>query len=296
MLNIDRILLVVERDNDAALLLEKTRALAESTNAHLDVISVIYEGVVDLSVHDVEQSQELKTYVMQAEESWLADLVDGLANHLKSIDTSIIWNKDEWQGIIDAATHFESDLIVKIANIESGFDTVVHTPQDWNLLRHTETPVMLLKPRAWVEEPVIMAAIDALNEDQDELHERVLLEADALARVLGGNLQIACAYPLVQPWMGPSTVGLDFVKIQSDIEETIKEQVNHLVSKTGVSYTYLHMEEGKAAMVLRDLVEKSDAELLVMGTVGRDGVKGLVMGNTSEMILHHTNCDVVVLK
>lgn len=296
MLNIDRILLVVERDNDAALLLEKTRALAEATNAHLDVISVIYEGVVDLSVHDVEKNQELKTYVMQAEESWLADLVDGLVNHVKSVDTSIIWNKDEWHGIIDAATQFESDLIVKIANIEKGFDTVVHTPQDWNLLRHSETPVMLLKPSAWVKDPVIMAAIDALNEDQDELHKRVLLEADSLARILGGELHIVCAYPLVQPWMGPSTVGLDFVKIQTDIEDTIKAHVKDLVNETGVSYTYLQIEEGKAAMVLRDLVEKSNTELLVLGTVGRDGVKGLVMGNTSEMILHHTNCDVVVLK
>lgn len=296
MLNIDRILLVVERDDDAPMLLEKTRALASAADASLDVVRVIYEGIVDLSVHDVEKNQALKTYIMQAEEAWLEDLVENIVNKVKSVDTAIIWHKDEWQGIIDAAEQCDADLIVKVANVEGGIDTVVHTPQDWNLLRHSTIPVMLLKPNAWVSEPVVLAAIDAIKEEQNELHRKVLKKASSLAHILGGELHLVCAYPLVEPWAGPSTIGIDFVQIKKDVEAEIKKRVEQMTRETGVTFKYLHIEEGKAGMVIRDLVEKSNTELLVLGTVGRTGVKGLIMGNTSEMILHHTNCDVVVLR
>ncbi|MBD3648756.1 MAG: universal stress protein [Pseudomonadales bacterium] len=262
----------------------------------MDLVRVIYEGIVDLSVHDVEKSQELKTYIMQAEEAWLEELVEGITNKVKSIDTATVWNKDEWQGIIDAAAQCSADLIVKVANIEAGIDAVVHTPQDWNLLRHSDVPVMLLKPNAWVDDPVILAAVDIMKEEQDDLHKRVLKQAGNLAQILDGELHIVCAYPLIEPWAGPSTIGIDFVKIKKDVETEITRRIEAMTKEVDVNYKYLHVEEGKAAMVIRDLVEKSSTELLVLGTVGRTGVKGLVMGNTSEMILHHTNCDVVVLR
>ena len=37
-------------------------------------------------------------------------------------------------------------------------------------------------------------------------------------------------------------------------------------------------------------------DLLVMGTVARSGVKGLVIGNTAEKILDHVDCSVLTLK
>ena len=49
-------------------------------------------------------------------------------------------------------------------------------------------------------------------------------------------------------------------------------------------------------MRLRSLADETQAEILVMGTVGRSGVKSFVIGNTSETILQHTRCDVVVLR
>ena len=55
-------------------------------------------------------------------------------------------------------------------------------------------------------------------------------------------------------------------------------------------------EEGRPAMRLRSLADETQAEILVMGTVGRTGVKSFVIGNTSETILQYTQCDVVVLR
>jgi universal stress protein E len=62
-----------------------------------------------------------------------------------------------------------------------------------------------------------------------------------------------------------------------------------------VTYRHLHLEEGQTAPVLAKLVEDAEASLLVVGTHAREGVRGVLLGNTSERILHAVDCDVVTV-
>ena len=39
-----------------------------------------------------------------------------------------------------------------------------------------------------------------------------------------------------------------------------------------------------------------DADLVVMGTVGRTGIAGLFIGNTAEMVLEQVQCSVLAVK
>lgn len=43
-------------------------------------------------------------------------------------------------------------------------------------------------------------------------------------------------------------------------------------------------------------VDELDADLLVMGTLARGGISGLFLGNTSEQVLPHVTCSVLVVK
>ena len=174
--------------------------------------------------------------------------------------------------------------------------TVQHTPQDWNLLRHSHMPVMMVKPDAWVSSPNIFAAIDAVNEDQAPLNIKILKEAAHLTSVLGGALHIITAYPMTEPWSQPSPTDYNFQKIRTEVEEMVNQRVSEQIASAGISYKYLYIEEGKPAMAIEQMMDNTAAEILVMGTVAREGLRGIVIGNTSETILHNTNCDVVVLR
>lgn len=44
------------------------------------------------------------------------------------------------------------------------------------------------------------------------------------------------------------------------------------------------------------LIKDLDAELVVMGTVGRTGIPGFIIGNTAETILNQIECSVLAVK
>ena len=56
-----------------------------------------------------------------------------------------------------------------------------------------------------------------------------------------------------------------------------------------------HVRQGKAAEVIPAMANEIDADLVVVGNVGRRGFAGITIGNTSEKILTDIQADVLVL-
>jgi nucleotide-binding universal stress UspA family protein len=57
-----------------------------------------------------------------------------------------------------------------------------------------------------------------------------------------------------------------------------------------------HLVRGSARREIPALAKRLDADLVVMGTVGRTGIPGLLMGNTAETILQQVECSVLAIK
>lgn len=289
------VLVVVNRSDDAKYVLEKAQLLSSAARATAHVIRVVYDDVVESSIPKGEDAQRLKTFIMEAEETFLEELVDPYRAKFENIETATIWNKKQWEGVIDVARDLEIDLIIKAANVESRLQEVIHTPDDWNVLRHARCPAMLVKAQAWVREPAIVAAVNVLEEEHESLNRRILSYARDLTRVLGGELHVVNAFPLFEPWVGELGAAYDYVSIKREVEAEVDQRVRSIADEEDVDYRFLHIREGKAPMVISDLCEETNAELVVMGTAARGGVRGLVIGNTSEAVLHAVNTDVVTL-
>lgn len=58
----------------------------------------------------------------------------------------------------------------------------------------------------------------------------------------------------------------------------------------------VHLIEQRPVQAITDLVERLDADLLVMGAVGRGAIEGALMGNTAERVLDAIERSVVVIK
>lgn len=296
MQTLENILVVVGDDADEArIVFEKAGALAVASGAAVHAVRVVYEGIADLSAGAIDAATDLKSFILQAEETVTEDLAERARETLPKLECATLWNPRPWEAILHAAEQTEADLIIKCASLHPRLGEIVRTPDDWNLLRGASVPVMLVKPRAWVEAPAILAAVDAFDEAHDDLNRALLVEGGALAQILGGDLHVVAAYPLFERWVGELGGLRDYADLKKDVEREIRDRLVDLAGRCGVTYRQLYADEGRADSVIADLAEQLDAEIVVVGTQARHGLKGMLLGNTSERLVHELATDVVTV-
>ena len=296
--NISNLLVVVDDALSVPYLMEKAARLAgDDTNVH--VVHVVYEGIADLGVAAVEDSAKLKTFILQAAEAELEDEIDKARGRFKHLESATLWNPRAWEAVLHAAEKADADLILKATSEQETLGervaSVVRTPDEWNLLRHATVPVMLVKAAAWPADPVVVCSLDVFDDSHAGLNRAVLEDAGRLAVVMGAQLDLVYAYPLFEPWVGELGAVKSYAEIKAAVEEEARERVAALAAEAGIAYRHLHLEEGQTAPVLAKLIDDAEASLLVVGTHAREGVRGVLLGNTSERILHAVDCDVVTI-
>jgi nucleotide-binding universal stress UspA family protein len=100
----------------------------------------------------------------------------------------------------------------------------------------------------------------------------------------GGTSGIEGAYPVI---------GADRSDLHRAAEAALEAAVEEVVSERGEVEVERRVVEGAAASVLVD--ESRDAELLVVGSRGRGGFAGLLLGSVSQQCAHHAACPVVIV-
>ena len=58
----------------------------------------------------------------------------------------------------------------------------------------------------------------------------------------------------------------------------------------------MHVAEGATEELLSSLVKETSADLVMLGSVGRQGLSAALIGNTAEAVLNRIPCDVLVIK
>jgi nucleotide-binding universal stress UspA family protein len=57
-----------------------------------------------------------------------------------------------------------------------------------------------------------------------------------------------------------------------------------------------HLIKGNASEVILGFVQSNEIDLLVMGTVARTGIPGLIIGNTAETVFSQVSCSILTIK
>jgi universal stress protein E len=58
----------------------------------------------------------------------------------------------------------------------------------------------------------------------------------------------------------------------------------------------LSLAPGIAWQLIRTTARRVGADVIVMGSVGRSGISGLLIGNTAEKVLHAADASVLIVK
>lgn len=115
--------------------------------------------------------------------------------------------------------------------------------------------------------------------------------AAAEARLRGATLEAIRVWSWPIPYVGPGMAGLD-PKLLEEGEQGILDEALSAVDLEGVTVEPV-LVEGPAAQRL--LEQAKGADLLVVGSRGRGGFKGLLLGSVSQQVVNHARGPVVVI-
>lgn len=107
--------------------------------------------------------------------------------------------------------------------------------------------------------------------------------------IVAGGVPIASGSGLLA-WL-PATV--DRQQVIDDVKRGIEGLVSKAKGEVGELSTQVVVLDGTGAELLTEF--SKNADLLVLGSRGRGGFTGLLLGSTSQAVLHHSACPILVI-
>jgi len=197
-----------------------------------------------------------------------------------------------WLELIRRAQQGEADLVlVARRNQGSGLGLGSVTRK---LMRKCPCPVWVVRPDGQPQPRAIVAATDL-----SAVGNRAVELAAALARLFAAELDVVHAWP--PPLAVPMLPELD-VPAQSRLDVEQHERVARERFEQALSGLVLepaprtHLVCGAPSAAIQELVARQAADLLVMGSVSRGGIAGLLLGNTAERLLDRVPCSLLTIK
>jgi len=86
--------------------------------------------------------------------------------------------------------------------------------------------------------------------------------------------------------------------LRQEINEEASRRLEEFLESLAVDRAQIrpHLSSGTPWQEIQRIARHQAADLIVIGTVGRSGIKGLLMGNTADKVLDTCDCSILTVK
>jgi len=288
-----RILVHLDTTSDRRPALTRALHLAQSTGGSLRLVDVL----VPLPGH-TPNAADLEGLLRKEMKDRLADAA-ALAKRMGAPVTTALLEGDVATMLVEASVSWRADVLLRSHGIHQAAPAPIG-PTDSQLVRRCPCPVWFVTNRHAEGEHVIVAAVDPDPDDGPRhlLSVRVVQAAAAVADASGATLHVIHAWNAYgHQVLASHTTADDLVGYVAACRDNAQQRFDALLLDARVPETAkTHLLEGVGDQVLTTFIEKRRADLVVLGTVGRTGLAGLVVGNTAERVLRQVRCSVLAFK
>ena len=269
----------------------KVISLAKACDAKLELFHAVSaplflpERTTDRSIDGLKQDT-MEMHRLRLEKLAARGRRRGLA-----VDCTVVWDHPPDEAIVRRADETGADLIIVQAH--AGGSPWLMRLTDWELLRNSDVPVLLLRDSQPYRHPAILAAVDPLHSHgkSAELDEAILARGRALAAVLRGKMHVVHAnHP---PLAG---IAVENPYSLEDLRQLGRDEFTRLMARSDMAARRGHLVDGDPAKVIPRVAKDIHARIVVMGAVSRRGLRRLLIGNTAERTLGKLDCDVLIVK
>lgn len=302
MANIRRILVAV-KDTGARNLpaVHKAAQLARAMDARLELFHAISDPVyVDALAIAGQSVKQLQKKWHDAHLAKLEKLAVKLRAEGTKVTTAVDWDFPAFESILRRAGRIKADLVVAERHASRHIAPWLLRFNDWELLRRSRVPVLLVKSSRLYDHPVVLAAVDPGHSfaKPARLDAAILGTGQQVADALQGQLHAVHAF-------APATVEVDRLDlnlpnlsahIEAEAAKFAKGALDRELKASQIPPARRHLVGQHAVDAIPELARELGTGIVVMGAVSRTGIKRLLIGNTAERILDALSCDVLVLK
>jgi len=246
-----------------------------------------------------DERQAMQRIVIKENKSWLDTLAAPYKEQGVHINNCIVWHNRPFQAAILEVLKNEHDLVIKATHPHSKLSAILFTPTDWNLLRKCPVPLLLVKHHEWPEKGNILCAIDCKSEpggEHEKLNQQIIDEAHTMATIINANIHLVNAYPSPPMNIMLELPEFDPVNYEGGLKKFHHEALQKQAQVNDIPEAQTHLEQGLPEDVISDIATRIDAELVILGTVGRSGLSATLLGHTAEQVIDQLDCDLLALK
>jgi nucleotide-binding universal stress UspA family protein len=296
-----KILVVAHGDVDAAPALRRAAKLARLHGARLVVMDVIPPAPRGAPTPPGQDRRAFARMLQRVRARELTAVVTRAGTRRAHV---VVRAGRLFVEVIRAVQRRGFDLVIKPAEGEEVSRSVLFGSSDLHLLRKCPCPVWLLPPGTGDRCRRIVAAVDAEPGDarRDALSREILALAAELARGEGGKLTVVHAWQVFAEAVLRSALyyvpSRTVRRMGQETRERHRRQLASLLARAPLQDLsfQVRLVRGDPRRVIPRSAHSHRADLVVMGTAGRGGLPGLLIGNTAESVVAQVRCAVLAIK
>lgn len=278
-----KILAAIDGSETSLHALEESFKLARDEGSWITVVSVVppYTGDLDLvAVGNIMASlrKPCDEAIKKAQE---------LADKHRVMIKSVCEEGEPYERIIDLAQSENCELIVMGRRGKRRLERVLIGSVTARVIGYSPIDVLVVPRDTLVGWQRILLATDG-----SKYSEAATKRAIDFARSYGGEIKVASIVDVPAEFYAesPKTVEELITKAKGYVETVRRDAEN-----AGVR-AETFVREGEAYRVITDMAGQLEANIIVMGSHGRTGLRRLLMGSVTEKVIGLSHCPVLVVK
>ena len=290
MLELNRILVVIEPDEEAQPALDRAVQLAKYAESEIELMLADYNPYLEDGYYfDPIQAQKLRYEHGDQQLGILEKMAKPLRDQGLEVGTTTAWGNPPYAEIVNRVRDSKPALVIKSARHHKKIARLLLSNEDWELVRYCPAPLLLVKTEPWATKPLFLAAVDPdhMHDKPASLDARIIDTAQGLAAISGGDVHL-----FHSAWV-PPLAGIYPLAPDAAREST---RLLELGEANDVCASNCHWSTENVVQSLPAKAEELGVSAVIMGAVSRSRLDRILIGNTAEKVLDNLKCDVLVVK
>jgi universal stress protein E len=277
------ILVIADKTDSEPLSLQKAQHIAAPLNSQVDVVKFIPE---------LKDSHELSVQIEHSKQC-TGELIESIFDKTTYITNQIVPTDNIARWVTDNCEQNNIDIVIKTGHRS---ETLFHKSTDFQLIDALPCPLLIASDHKWKSESTIFAIVDLSGDETQRLalNKQVLEWAKTFTKATDCSLHIAYCIPVFKPLMDLEV--FERSEYEKKHKPKAQRKLNALLDQYNISDATTHITVGPTDKAISHLSNELKADLVIIGSMGSHGVKGFLLGNTAERVLHHLRTDILIVK